>query len=184
MTKIRKEDIPEEGLEIELVEDEAGQKELLQRIPGIDFTFATTLRTNLMLNKSGNTVFVKGKLQTELILRCSRCLEDFHFPLESQCEVTLFPFEDEAFPEEEELDTEDLRSGYYYGGEIDLSAIVREQILLDIPYKPLCTPSCKGLCSSCGQDLNKGGCSCKEKVFDDRFAPLKGLRISRDQRGN
>ena len=184
LAKLNREDIPEEGLEVELVEDEAGLKEFFLHIPRVDFAIDRTLKANLMVNKSGNTVFIQGRIQTALLLQCSRCLEGFRFPLDSYCEVTLFPFEDEVLSEEEELNLDDLSSGYYYGGEIDFSAIIREQLLLDIPYKPLCSPSCKGLCPTCGNDLNRGSCSCKDEVFDDRFAPLKGLRIGRGQRGD
>ena len=184
MTKLNVEDIPEEGLEIQLVEEEASLKEFLLDLPQGDFSLDDAVRGHLVINKSDKAVWIKGRIEAEVILQCSRCLEDFRFPLDSDCEVTLFPFEDETLSEEEELNREDLKSSYYYEGEIDLSAIVREQILLDIPYKPLCRPSCKGLCPTCGEDLNRGSCSCKEEVFDERFAPLKGLKIGRGQKGN
>jgi uncharacterized protein len=184
MTKLKREDIPEEGIEIQLVEEEARLKELLLQVPHVDFSFDKPVRANLMVNKSGKAILIRGRIETELLLQCSRCLGDFRFLLDSGCEVTLFPFEDEAFPQEEELKTEDLRTSYYYEDVIDLSAIVQEQILLDIPYKPLCQASCKGLCSTCGQDLNRKGCSCKDEIFDERFAPLKGLKIGRGQKGN
>ena len=184
MTKLRIEDIPEEGLQIQLVEEEAHLKELLLHLPHINFSFDKAVRANLMIKKSDKAVLIRGRIEAELILQCSRCLENFNFPLDSYCEVTLFPFEDEIFPQEEELNMDDLRSSYYYGGEIDLSAIIREQILLDIPYKPLCRPSCKGLCPTCGKDLNRGSCSCREGVFDERFAPLKGLKIGRGGEGD
>ncbi len=184
MYKLRIEDIPEEGIQIQLVEQESGLKELFLHLPHINFSFDKTARANLMINKSDKAVFVRGRIEAELILQCSRCLEDFHFPLDSYCEMMLFPFEGETLPKEAELKGDDLRSSYYYGGEIDLSAITREQILLDIPYKPLCRPSCKGLCPTCGKDLNRGSCSCKGEVFDERFAPLKGLKIGRGGKGN
>jgi uncharacterized protein len=184
MTKLNIEDIPEEGIEIHLVEEEGNLRKLLLDLPHVDFSHDKAVRGQLMINKSDKAVWIKGRIEAEMVLQCSRCLEDFRFPLDSNCDVTLFPFEDEAFPQEEELNVEDLRSSYYHEGEIDLSAIVREEILLDIPYKPLCRPSCKGLCPTCGEDLNRGSCSCKDEVFDERFAPLKGLKIGRGRKGN
>jgi uncharacterized protein len=184
MTKLSIEDIPEEGVQIQLVEEESHLKDFLLHLPHIDFSLNKAVRANLMINKSDRTVLIRGRIEAELILRCSRCLEDFHFPLDSSCEVTLFPFEGETLPQEAELKGDDLRSSYYYGGEIDLSGIIREQILLDIPYKPLCHPSCKGLCSTCGKDLNRGSCSCEEEVFNGRFAALKELKIGREGKGN
>jgi uncharacterized protein len=184
MTKLSIEDIPEEGLQIQLVEEEPRLKELLLRLPHIDFSLDKGARADLMIEKSGKSVLIRGRIQAQLILQCSRCLEDFRFPLNSYCEVTLSPFEGESLPQETELKGDDLRSSYYYEGEIDLSGIIREQILLDIPYKPLCHSSCKGLCPACGKDLNRGSCSCKREVFDERFAALRGLKIGRRGKGN
>ncbi|NIS62720.1 MAG: hypothetical protein GTO13_19065, partial [Proteobacteria bacterium] len=144
MIRLSVEDIPEEGIEIQLVDEGASLKESLLHLPGIDFSLDKDVRGHLMINKSDKAVWIKGRIEAEIILQCGRCLEEFRLPLDSNCEVTLFPFEDQTFPQEEELNVEDLRSSYYHEGEIDLSAIVREQILLDIPYKPLCRPSCKG----------------------------------------
>jgi uncharacterized protein len=169
---------------IHVVDEDASLKESILNLPGFDFSTDKAVRGHLMVNKSDKAVWIRGRIEAEMILQCSRCLEDFRFPLDSTCEVTLFPFEDETFPQEEELNVEDLRSSYYHGGEIDLSEIVREEILLDIPYKPLCRPSCKGLCPTCGEDLNRGSCSCKEEVFDERFAPLRRLKIGGERKGN
>lgn len=184
MTKLSIEDIPEEGIQIQLVEEEPRLKELLLHLPHIEFSLDKAARASLMINKSDKTVLIRGRIEAELILQCSRCLKDFRFPLDSYCEVTLFSFEGETLPQEAELARDDLRSSYYYGGEIDLSGIIREQILLDIPYKPLCHTSCKGLCPTCGKDLNRGSCSCKEEIFDGRFAALKELKIGREGKGN
>jgi uncharacterized protein len=184
MTKLSIEDIPEEGSRVQVVEEEPHLKELLLQLPYIDFSLDKGARADLMIDKSGKTVLIRGRIEAELILQCSRCLESFRFPLHSYCEVTLFPFEGESPPQEAELKGDDLRSTYYYEGEIDLSGIIREQILLDIPYKPLCHPSCKGLCPTCGKDLNHGSCSCKKEVFDERFAALRELKIDRRGKGN
>jgi uncharacterized protein len=184
MTKLSIGDIPEEGLQIQLVEEEPRLKELLLRLPHIDFSLDKGARADLMIEKSGETILIRGRIETQLILQCSRCLEDFRFPLNSYCEVTLSSFEGESLPQETELKGDDLRSSYYYEGEIDLSGIIREQILLDIPYKPLCHSSCKGLCPACGKDLNRGSCSCKREGFDERFAALRGLKIGRRGKGN
>ena len=45
-------------------------------------------------------------------------------------------------------------------GKVDLAAIVREQIYLHIPLKPVCHDLCQGLCLTCGEDLNRGPCRC------------------------
>jgi uncharacterized protein len=56
---------------------------------------------------------------------------------------------------------------------IDLSESVLSGLLMAIPAKFVCSESCKGLCPSCGADLNKADCACNNEHFDERFAKLK-----------
>lgn len=184
VTTLNVQDIPDEGMGVQVVEEPSSFKELLLPLPRIDFSLDKAVRAHLRINKSDEVVLIRGRIQAELILQCSRCLEDYRFPLDSDCEVTLFPFEGAMPPQEAELNKDDLRSSYYYAGEIDLSAIIREEILLDVPYKPLCRASCKGLCPICGTDLNRGSCSCKKEVVNERFARLKELKIGRSGKGS
>ncbi|NIO05105.1 MAG: DUF177 domain-containing protein, partial [Proteobacteria bacterium] len=76
-----------------------------------------------------------------------------------------------------ELESSDLKAGFFSGDEVDLSGLIREQILLGIPYKALCHEECKGLCSQCGINLNEGNCGCERKVGDSAFKVLKDLQI-------
>jgi uncharacterized protein len=52
--------------------------------------------------------------------------------------------------------------------------MVRDAVGLELPFSPLCTPDCLGLCERCGGDRNLGECSCAPQV-DHRWAPLEGL---------
>ena len=49
---------------------------------------------------------------------------------------------------------------------------LREQIEMEFPVRFLCKDDCKGLCSKCGQNLNRGECSCNKKEIDPRLAPF------------
>lgn len=49
----------------------------------------------------------------------------------------------------------------YTGFELDLSQMVHDLVLLALPPVPLCRPECKGLCATCGADLNLGPCACR-----------------------
>ncbi|PYS67386.1 MAG: hypothetical protein DMF69_23170, partial [Acidobacteria bacterium] len=51
----------------------------------------------------------------------------------------------------------------------------KEQILLAVPSRSLCTENCKGFCPTCGADKNAGDCGCDEKDIDPRWAALKNL---------
>ena len=51
-----------------------------------------------------------------------------------------------------------------------------EQILLNLPLKPVCEPGCKGLCPTCGVNRNQIECDCRSEAVDPRFAPLLDLK--------
>jgi uncharacterized protein len=64
------------------------------------------------------------------------------------------------------------------GKTIDLDPIVREQVLLALPVTVLCRDDCKGLCPTCGQDLNEKDCGHSEKhEIDVRLAKLKDIKL-------
>jgi len=74
-----------------------------------------------------------------------------------------------------ELEPEDLGLLRLEDGILDTQPIVLEQVLLNIPMKPLCKQDCAGLCASCGADLNSEPCAC-ERVHDPRWQALAALR--------
>ena len=58
------------------------------------------------------------------------------------------------------------------GGRVDVDAMLREQLDLQLPVKPLCSATCRGLCPSCGADRNRTECECVQDDVDPRMAPL------------
>ena len=58
---------------------------------------------------------------------------------------------------------------------LDTDALLRDDVLLELPSKFLCKESCKGLCPKCGKNLNEGKCGCPEKEPDPRLATLAKL---------
>lgn len=124
---------------------------------------------------------VSGKVRIFSKLTCSRCLAEFETELNSNFTV----FYRKAIPgeisleEEMELDEQDLVSATYSGGEIDLSHELEEQIAMEIPLKPLCSQGCKGLCTVCGQDLNKSACTCSREPVNIKFSALKDFKVNR-----
>ena len=57
-------------------------------------------------------------------------------------------------------------------GKIGLEEIAEEQLYLNLPLKPICRESCKGLCPTCGTNRNLGACTCATEDVDPRLAPL------------
>ena len=175
--KIRVEDITEEGLEVHFSDPKEEWNRYLQETPSIDFIIKGPVVVEARLRLTGKAVQVQAEVHTTLSLRCCRCLEDFPYSLTSPIVVTLFPGTHVAKEGEIELEREDLETAYFSGDEIDLSGLIREQIFLTIPYKPLCHEDCKGLCSRCGANLNIVDCGCEKNVRDSAFGILKNLKL-------
>ena len=121
------------------------------------------------------TVFVEGSVSTTIDVPCCRCLEMTRLPIRSTFKYTFAPMPTQS-PEEKELTADELDFAYYEGEIIDLDELVIEQIMLQIPFKPLCAEDCRGLCPHCGTNLNKTSCECKEEVFNERLAVLKKFK--------
>ena len=55
---------------------------------------------------------------------------------------------------------------------LDLDDLVSAEIWMELPTKTLCREDCRGLCPSCGKNLNEGECGCSGKTIDPRLAAL------------
>ena len=122
-----------------------------------------------------------GRVQTILELPCSRCLEPFTQPVDAEFELRYVPRMENAGEGEREIEEDDLSTSFYDDDQIDLGELMREQFLLALPMKPLCTDDCKGLCSICGTNLNSGTCTCSREWEDPRFAALKMFQGTKHQ---
>lgn len=113
---------------------------------------------NLRAQMAGADLLVNGLVETKLRARCDRCLSYFDYALREPGACHLF-----------EAPANDL---------LDLTDLIREDLLLLIPQKVLCREDCKGLCARCGQNLNVRPCSCQqEKPASDAWDTLDGLKL-------
>ena len=116
-----------------------------------------------------------GRARTTLEVACSRCLEPFRIPIDASFDLAYLPQAENAGMGEHEIQDDDLNTGYYRGGGIDLGELLREQFYLALPMKPLHADDCKGLCPQCGTNLNRETCDCQPVWEDPRLAGLKAL---------
>jgi uncharacterized protein len=177
MFTLKLDDIPAEGLNLNWTEERSSLSAYLENFSQIDFSFEGPLQSEARVSKAGKSVLINGRVQAALKLQCVRCLKEFSYPMSSTFELTLLPLKESAPAEETELGEEDMESNFYQGGEILLSEIACEQIFLEIPFKPLCQEDCKGLCPTCGKDLNLGPCGCVKEEFGSGFSALKKLKL-------
>jgi uncharacterized protein len=184
-------DIPPQGLVIsqEVAAEEIGLHETDERLAG-------PLSVNLELHRQGEAVTVAGTLEGTAVRQCVRCLTHYDDPLY----VSLYAdylrhvqailqkgraskradgkatIQDQDRHEDEADEQDEI---YYYQGEqLDLTPMLREQIILAAPMQPLCKENCAGLCPRCGQNWNDRRCACEPEPMNNPF------RILRERRGN
>jgi uncharacterized protein len=127
-------------------------------------------------------VLVEGSVKLEAALKCGRCLKETLLPLDLAFREEYLPAEDTGKEIDRELTNRELDLGFYSNNELDINEIVKEQVLLSVPMKPLCRNECPGLCSVCGKDLNDGACSCRKEEIDPRLAPLAQFKENLKER--
>jgi len=175
--KIRVADIAEKPKTIEATDAFSHYPALVKAQEAGECEFISPLAISLSIAREYDHIRLHGDIGASVRLTCSRCLADYTAAISSR--FTIFYTKSvESQPEDEvELGEEDLISASYSGDEIDFAEEIAEQVLLEIPYKPLCTEECRGLCFSCGTDLNNAVCSCGENAVSMKFSPLKGLKV-------
>ena len=114
-------------------------------------------------NEAG-VLHMEGTLKAEMTCVCDRCGSRFDSVKLTQLDAVIVEEEAEDQPEFLVLD----------GDEIDLDEILSTLFILDMDMKFLCREDCKGLCSTCGKNLNLGPCGCRKEI-DPRFAVLEQL---------
>ena len=118
------------------------------------------------IGRTPQGLVVQGSFEADTILECVRCLKEFTYPLDWEF-TELYAFTKKSVSESELLVPEDAQ--------LDISPLIREYALLEIPINPLHDPECKGLCIECGQDLNISDCGHSQDKDESPFSELKKL---------
>jgi uncharacterized protein len=140
------------------------------------FRVAAPVNLAFDIHKDKDQFRLAGSVNTTLELPCSRCLEPFMWPVDSSFDLRYQPHARNTGEGEREIEEDDLTTAFYENDTIDLGQMMREQLFLALPMKPLCQDGCKGLCPACGINWNKGACNCSNQSEDPRLAALKALR--------
>ena len=146
---------------------------------GEDYAVAGSVGLVLDARKDGEKCRLAGRLRTSLQLTCCRCLELFVVPVDLAIDLLYLPQGENRGEAESEISDDDLSTAFYREGQIDLGHLVREQLQLTVPMKPLCRENCQGLCPACGINRNQERCDCVTGWKDPRLAALEGLLSAR-----
>jgi uncharacterized protein len=177
VVKILIEDITPSPTALSFTED--GQQLNRTLAPGgsqAEYCLTAPLQVDMTHVRSGEDLLLNGTVQGVLSGQCARCLETYPFTLSRSFSLVLTP--QRSLGREVELSQDELSASFYSGEQVDLSALVHEQILLALPSVPLCREECRGLCDQCGTNLNRETCECRPAWHDPRLAIFATLRIS------
>jgi uncharacterized protein len=116
-------------------------------------------------------VLVTGTAMVQLRGECVRCLGEVSEELEVDIQE-LFVYPGSEATEEEASRME--------GDLVDLEPLLRDGVVLDLPFQPLCREDCLGLCVECGANLNDDPDHSHETTLDPRWEKLRGLEGGAD----
>jgi uncharacterized protein len=119
---------------------------------------------------------IRGNVSTTVLIDCTRCLEPVEQAIDIDFDDVFVDPNDTPASPEVILSEDQLDEAIAPEGKVDLTEVVREQILLALPYQLFCREDCKGLCPKCGGNRNLIDCKCEENEIDPRWSALKGLR--------
>ena len=114
------------------------------------------IRYALDVRRIGQELLVRGRLEQDFDAVCSRCGGDFDFTVKVP-----------SFTTSREVDE---KSEF-----VDLTDELRQSIILALPSYPVCRQDCRGVCVTCGKNLNEGPCACVHEERDDRWGALDAL---------
>jgi uncharacterized protein len=133
--------------------------------PGAEIPADRPVAVDVTLERVPDGIVVRGTVRGHWSAVCSRCLG----PVEGDVAVHVDElFEPHPLAGETYLLDVDV---------VDLEALVRDALVLELPAAPLCRDDCAGLCASCGVDRNTASCECRTEDLDPRWAALRSLDL-------
>ncbi len=167
MTQIPISEVPEEGLPLSCSEDPA---ELDLAVTGA--RFLQPIAVDLVLVKAARVISATGRIKASVTCECVRCLSPFLVPLDIPVATQFRPALPPLPPGEYRMPPGEAEDYYYQDDVVVLDDLVRQEVILAVPFSPQCRADCRGLCPQCGQDLNVGTCACAPPP-DPRWAVLR-----------
>lgn len=144
-------------------------------LPQEEVAFSTPVKIRGTLTVTEDNFIIQANMATDADFECCRCLKAIKEHITGDVAV-LYEKTDRAIPDSKDLTAaDDVEVLDYNTKAIDISHRIEEIIRLNLPYKPLCSEDCKGLCSICGANLNEATCDCKIEEVDPRWHALQAL---------
>ncbi len=130
------------------------------------------VHVDAQLEKRPDELYLEVRIRTAARFTCDRCLAEFTRKIKSG--YTMHYLYSEAGAAH--FDPAEVQVIAPGTPSIDLVEDIRQTVLVAVPLKLLCKETCKGLCPTCGKDLNESACGCRPEPHDSRWDALKALR--------
>ncbi len=159
---------------VETIKDSKGNTLLFQKEADLsntdieEISFAGPVNVKIEFTSSGKIIEAEGTIEAAIQRPCDRCLRRAEFLVEAPFKETYFP----AGTTQDILKDEWIS---FKNEVIDIEPEVLKSLIMAMPMKILCDQNCRGLCPSCGQNLNTGKCACSHEDIDPRLAELREL---------
>ncbi|MBC2890451.1 DUF177 domain-containing protein [Gordonibacter massiliensis] len=141
------------------------------------YDFEGPLAWQVDVTNTGDALLVTGTVEGEAKTSCARCVDEFSFSVTGEIEGYFLIDSEKEAPEDMDDDEFDVLPE---DNVIDLEPLIRAALLLEFPLVPLCDDDCKGLCPTCGANLNEGPCACEPAAEADDDAPPNPFAVLKD----
>lgn len=129
-----------------------------------EYRFYEPLKVEGNISNNGKALRLNARVTGQMTTNCARCTKEITVPVDFEMAENLMQGEGEAIVDEDVILFKDTA--------IELDDIVLDNFLMNLEGKYLCSEDCKGLCPTCGADLNKGECGCSKENIDPRWSQL------------
>ncbi|MCC6485118.1 MAG: DUF177 domain-containing protein [Armatimonadetes bacterium] len=166
------------------VDDEASD-DIATGLAASEINLRSPVLGKLTFSNTGRLLLARGKISTSTEMECVRCLTRFPWQADLQIEeqFPLHPLAgsgkfDEALEDDDlmvdgDLDMADV---VFQENTLDLTELIRQNLLVNAPLAVLCKADCRGLCSQCGRNLNEGDCGCSGEADAERHPFYEALQ--------
>src|SRR5579864_5757561 len=137
---------------------------------------AELIRENRGAREVVEDIRLVGSFSTQVEVHCARCLEPVERDVRESFDLIYRPLGVDARGDESSISLAETEIGYYQGEGLLLEDVLKEQALLALPVKLVCSTECKGLCPHCGRNQNVEDCECVITMSDPRWAALEDIR--------
>lgn len=118
------------------------------------------------LFNNGERYIFSAEVKANLNFQCHSCLDSFSKQIS---------FEMNEVYAKTDIDDEEVLIFSSKDNIIDFTEAIKRNVILNLPMKAICSENCKGLCSSCGQNLNENKCDCNTEYINPKFEKILKL---------